>query len=202
MDQRRDSASSITQLTDRTESRELEQAKIELEKVKADAEIIKAQAEVAKQEAETIKQNNKSEIIAQEKAKQEAETKKQQLEYQKNTEAEAASLKAQAESAEQESQQQLKIEKCKAQAQAQVDAVKKQFTALYLKGQDSLKKWEQAILDNQILYSECILKPADPQLSYETQNRIREAECNYYLKRKSQLEQELIQERNKLSCAH
>ena len=69
-------------------------------------------------------------------------------------------------------------------------------TNMYFQALETFKNWERAILDNQIKYSECIMKPAEPGMPSYLQQQIR-AECDYYLERKSWLENDLTQQQNK-----
>lgn len=169
------------------QEQELEKAKLELEKARIEAETEKARLEADKErlkaEAEKLK------------AQQEAQA---QLEAQQKAEEEAKGL---VEEQRKQREQQLKIEQCKAQAQSQVDSFKKKLGEMYLRGQEALKNWERAILDCEIKYSECILKPIPEEylgMSPDQLRKIKEADCSYYLGKKSKLKEELEQERKKL----
>ena len=65
-----------------------------------------------------------------------------------------------------------------------------------------MKIWERAIKDSKINYYDCVSTPfaGTPlgQLSPSQQASVRKARCSYYLERKSELEKELKEKREKL----
>ena len=165
---------------------ELERAKLEVDKNKQEAEKAQTEAERLKKVAEEAKIKAEQELQQLE-AQRLVEKQRIQEELQRQEEARQLELQY---------QQQLKIEKCKAQAQSTVDKYKQEATNMYFQALETFKNWERAILDNQIKYSECIMKPAEPGMPSYLQQQIR-AECDYYLERKSWLENDLTQQQNK-----